>query len=92
MSARSEVLFQARLRISNPFVLCTLISTRTRQLMMRANGNRSTVELVDHALNELLDGVLEFEMHPQKEPKSKAPLSYSHLTAVWKEVLEERMR
>jgi DNA-directed RNA polymerase subunit K/omega len=88
MSARSELLFQAHVRISNAFVLCTVISSRTRQLMMSADGNRSTVELVNHALNELLAGVLEFEMHAEKELKSKAPLSYSYLNVACREELE----
>ncbi len=88
MSAHSDLLFQAGTRISNPFVLCTLISGRTRQLMISANGNLGTVQLVHRALNELLAGVLEFEMHAEKEPKSKAPLSHSQLNAARREVLE----
>jgi hypothetical protein len=90
MSSRSEMLFQARVRISNPFVLCTLISSRTRQLMMSGSGNRSTVQLVHDALNELLAGVLEFEVHAEKDPKSKAALSHGHLNAACREVLEVR--
>ena len=88
MSAHSDLLFQGGTRISNPFVLCTLISRRTRQLMMSADGNLSTVQLVHRALNELLAGVLEFEMHAEKEQKSKAPLSHSDLNAECREVLE----
>ena len=49
-------------------------------------------QLVDHALNELLAGVLEFEMRAEKEPKSKAPLSHSHLNAASREVLEVEAR
>lgn len=73
MSVHSDLLFQAARRISNPFVLCTLISGRTRQLMASANGNLGSVQLVQRALNELLAGVLEFEMPTEKEPKREAP-------------------
>jgi hypothetical protein len=90
MSTNSDLLFQAGTRISNPFVLCSLISGRTRQLIMSGNGNRSTVQLVHHALNELLAGVLEFEMYAEKDPKSKAALSHGHLNAACREVLEVR--
>ena len=76
MSVNSDLLFQASTRISNPFVLCTLISSRTRQLMMSANGNLCGMQLVQRALNELLAGVLEFEMPMEKEPKSEAPTRY----------------
>jgi hypothetical protein len=55
MSTRSELLSQAYGRISNPFVLCTLISKRTRQFMMSAKGNRSTADILDYVLAELLD-------------------------------------
>jgi hypothetical protein len=73
MSVHSDLLFQASARISNPSVLCTLISGRTRQLMVSASGNLCGVQLVHRALNELLAGVLEFEMPTAKEPKSEAP-------------------
>lgn len=92
MSTRSELLFQAHGKISNPFLLCTLIGKRTRQLMMSANRDQSTAEIVDYALSELLAGVLEFEMHGKKEPKSKAPLSHSHPNAASREVLEVEAR
>jgi DNA-directed RNA polymerase subunit K/omega len=74
MSSRSELLFQAQKKISNPFLLCTLIGNRTRQLMMSDNRNQSTAEKVDYALRELLAGALEFEMHGEKQPKGKVPL------------------
>lgn len=81
MSTLSELLFQAYGEISNPFVLCTLISKRTRQFMMSAKGNRNTVEIRDYVLDELLAGALEFEMHGEKEPKSSTPLLQSGPTA-----------
>jgi DNA-directed RNA polymerase subunit K/omega len=88
MSTRSELLFRAYEKISNPFILCTLISKRTGQFMMGANENRGIAELVDYALGELLAGVLEFEMHGEKDPKSKAPRSHSILIAASREALE----
>lgn len=63
MSTRSELLSQAHGRISNPFVLCSLISKRTRQFMVSAKGNQSTSDILDYVLAELLAGALEFEMH-----------------------------
>ncbi len=81
MSARSDLLFQAHGRISNPLLLCAVVSNRVRQLMINGSGNRSTAEIVDYTLNELLAGVLEFEMHAEKEPRSKAPLPHSPNTA-----------
>jgi len=57
-----------------------------------ANRDQSTAEIVDYALSELLAGVLEFEMHGEKEPKSKAPLSRSHTNAASGEVLEVEAR
>ena len=81
MSTRSELLLRAYGKISNPFILCALIGKRTRQFMMGTNENRGTAELVNYALSELQAGVLEFEMHGEKEPKSKPSLSHSHLNA-----------
>lgn len=88
MSTQSELLFRAHGKISNPFLLGTLIGKRTRQWMMSGNRKQSTAEIVDYALSGLLAGVLEFEMRGEKEPKSKAPLSQSHLNAASREVLE----
>lgn len=92
MSTRSELLFQAQRKISNPFVLCTLIGKRTRQWMMSSNRGQSTAEIVDYALSELLAGALEFEMHGEKEPKSKATLLHSHPIAAFREVLKVEAR
>ena len=68
MSVRSRLLAEAEKQISNPFVLCTLVSLRTRQLMMTGNANTSTAQLVDSALNELIAGVLEFERGKPRRP------------------------
>jgi DNA-directed RNA polymerase subunit K/omega len=92
MSSRSELLFQAHGKISNPFLLCTLIGKRTRQWMMSANQDQSTAEIVDYALSELLAGVLEFEMHAEKERRSEAPLSHRHLNAASRDVVEVEAR
>jgi len=61
MSVRSRLLAEAEKQISNPFLLCALVSLRTRQLMMTGNANTSTAQLVESAPNELIAGVLEFE-------------------------------
>ncbi len=72
MSVRSRLLAEAEKQISNPFLLCTLVSLRTRQLMMtgnaNANANASTAQLVDSALSELIAGVLEFERGKARRP------------------------
>jgi len=74
MSTRSKLLFQAHGKISNPFMLCTLVSKRTRQIMMSPNGTRCTADSVDYALSELLAGALEFEMPAGKERKIEPPV------------------
>jgi DNA-directed RNA polymerase subunit K/omega len=61
MGMRSRLLAEAEKQISNPFLLCALVSLRTRQLIMTGNSNTSTAQLVDSALNELIAGGLEFE-------------------------------
>jgi len=61
MSTRLRLLSEAEKRVSNPFLLCTLVSQRTLQLMMAGNPNTSTAQLVNSALNELIIGALEFE-------------------------------
>jgi len=68
MSARSRLLAEAEKQISNPFLLCALVSLRTRQLMIAGNANTSTAQLVDSALNELIAGVLEFERGKPRRP------------------------
>ncbi len=68
MSVRSRLLAEAEKQISNPFLLCAMVSLRTRQLMMTGNANASTAQLVDSALNELIAGVLEFERGKPRRP------------------------
>ncbi len=68
MSVRSRLLAEAEKQISNPFLLCALVSLRTRQLMMTGNANTSTAQLVDSALSELIAGVLEFERGKPRRP------------------------
>ena len=67
MSVRSRLLAEAERQISNPFLMCALVSLRTRQLMMTGNANTSTA-LVDSALNELIAGLLEFERGKPRRP------------------------
>jgi hypothetical protein len=61
MSARSRLLAEAEKHISNPFLLCVLISKRTRQFMMVGNPHANTAQMVDSALSDLIAGALEFE-------------------------------
>jgi len=61
MSARSRLLSEAEKQVSNPFLLCVLISQRTRQLIMTSDASASTAQLVDSALSELIAGALQFE-------------------------------
>jgi len=68
MSVRSRLLAEAEKQISNPFLMCALVSLRTRQLMMIGNANTSTAQLVDSALNELIAGLLEFERGKPRRP------------------------
>ncbi len=68
MSVRSRLLAEAEKQISNPFLLCALVSLRARQLMTTGNANTSTAQLVDSALNELIAGVLEFERGKPRRP------------------------
>lgn len=66
----SALLFRANGVISNPFVLCALVSARSRQLTKGGRGERSTAEIVDYALGELLAGFLQYQMPGEKESKS----------------------
>ena len=61
MSARSRLLAEAEKHISNPFLLCVLISKRTRQFMVVGNPHANTGQMVDSALSDLIAGALEFE-------------------------------
>ncbi len=61
MSVRSRLLAEAVKQISNPFLLCALVSQRTRQLMMGGNAQTNTAQIVNSALEELIAGAIEFE-------------------------------
>ena len=60
MSVRSELLFAAQKKIPNPFLLCAVISARARQLMVACDGRTTLAELMDFALNEVVEAALEF--------------------------------
>jgi hypothetical protein len=62
MSDRSRLLAEASKQISNPFLLCAVVSQRTRQVMMAGNADANTAQMVDSALNEVIAGTLEFEL------------------------------
>jgi len=62
MSVRSRLLAEAEKQISNPFLLCALVSLRTRQVMTAGNANTSS------ALGELIAGALEFERGKPRRP------------------------
>jgi len=66
MSERLRLLAGAAKRVSNPFLLCALVSQRTRQLMMA--GYTNTAQIVDSALNEVIAGSLEFELGKPRRP------------------------
>ena len=68
MSVRWGLIAEAEKQISNPFLLCALVSLRTLQLMMTGNPSISTVQLVDSVLNELIAGVLEFGRGKPRRP------------------------
>lgn len=58
---RSRLLAEADRQVSNPFLLCVLISKRTRQFMMAGDVNTGTAQLVNLALGEVIAGTLEFD-------------------------------
>jgi hypothetical protein len=60
MSAQSDLILKAERMITNPLLLCALVSERARQLMKGGSAGRSTAEAVDYALAELLSGRLQF--------------------------------
>ena len=73
MSVRSRLLAEAEKQTSNTFLLCALVSLRTRQFMMTGNANTTTAQLVDSALNELIAGLIEFERgKPKRLPLIRA--------------------
>jgi len=58
MSERSRLVAEAGQQISNPFLLCALVSRRTRQLMMAGNADTNTAQVVDSVLCEVIAGAL----------------------------------
>jgi hypothetical protein len=68
MGERSRLLAEADKQISNPFLLCALVSLRTRQLMMAGYANTYTAQMVDSALNEVIAGALKFELGKPRRP------------------------
>jgi len=68
MSERLRLLAGAAKRVSNPFLLCALVSQRTRQLMMAGYTNTNTAQIVDSALSEVIAGSLEFELGKPRRP------------------------
>ncbi len=74
MSVRSELLFAAQKKIPNPFLQCTVISARARQLMVACDGRTALAELVDFALNEVAAATLEFERVGRKRLFAALPV------------------
>lgn len=68
MSERSRLVAEAGQQVSNPFLLCALVSRRTRQLMMAGNADTNTAQVVDSALCEVIAGVLEFKLGKRRRP------------------------
>ncbi|MCL4524716.1 MAG: hypothetical protein M1453_08090 [Acidobacteria bacterium] len=61
MSERTELLGAAFHRIGNPFVLCRMVSLRTRQLL-GVNAQWDGREAITQALRELASECLEFQL------------------------------
>ena len=68
MSERSRLVAEAGQQISNPFLLCALVSRRTRQLMMAGDADTNTAQVVDSALCEVIAGALEFKVGKPRRP------------------------
>ena len=66
MSVRSGLVLGGQRQIANPFLLCALISKRTRQLMLARNGSTNTAQIIDFALEELISGELAFKIAGRK--------------------------
>jgi len=56
--------------------------------MIGGSGGRSTAEIVDYALGELLAGLLQFQMPGEKDGKSKVKAPSGHLISAVRVVLE----
>jgi len=68
MSERSRLVAEAGQQVSNPFLLCALVSRRTRQLMMGGNADTNTAQVVDSALCEVIAAALEFKLGKPRCP------------------------
>lgn len=75
MGVRSRLLADAVKQISNPFLLCALVSQRARQLMMAGNAYTNTAQIVNCALEELIAGALEFKHGNSRLPLLLLPAS-----------------
>jgi DNA-directed RNA polymerase subunit K/omega len=67
MSRRTNLLNEVAAEKRNPFVLCRVISQRTRQLASGGWSGR-VQEAIDTALRELLDGKLQYEIREKADP------------------------
>jgi hypothetical protein len=91
MSARSDLILKAERMITNPLLLCALVSGRARQLMIGGSAGRSTAEAVDYALAELLSGQIQFQPFGKNDRKREAKgrnedlLSAARLALGWKQ-------
>jgi DNA-directed RNA polymerase subunit K/omega len=74
MSRRTNLLNEVAAGKRNPFVLCRVVSQRTRQLASGGWGGR-VQEAIDTALEELLNGKLQYEIRekvdPNREPENE---------------------
>jgi len=85
---RSSFFFEAQKQVSNPFLVCALISGGTRQLMLSQNGHASTADLVVYVLNELIVGALEFEMPGEKQRRNEEPAQHNRPAAAPKKAIQ----
>lgn len=64
MGTRLKLIAEAGKQVSNPFLLCALISKRSRQLLTAGNTDMHTAQIVNRAFDELIAGALEFDCQP----------------------------
>ena len=70
MSRRTNLLTEVMTGKRNPFVLCRVISQRTRQLAS-IGWSGWVPDAIDTALQELLDGKLEYEIREKADPNAE---------------------